>query len=48
MKDLDELTSMVDKIEAVQGDRYEQLSAAHDALREALAHTDGDPQAAGR
>lgn len=48
MKDLDELTLMVEAISTSEGDRYGQLSAAHDALREALAHTDGDPQAAGR
>lgn len=48
MKDLDELTTLVEAITSVQGDRYERLVGAHDALREALAHTDGDTQAAGR
>ncbi len=48
MSDLDELTDMVEQVSTVQGDRYDQLVAAHDALREALAHTDGDTQAAGR
>lgn len=48
MKDLDQLTTMIDGIAATDGDRFAALSAAHDALREALAHTDGDTQAAGR
>ncbi len=48
MTDLDELTAMVEGVVAYEGDRYPQLVAAHDALREALARTDGDTQAAGR
>jgi hypothetical protein len=48
VRDLEELTEMVDQVATVEGDRYEQLVVAHDALRTALAETDGDAQAAGR
>lgn len=48
MRDLDELTETVDQVATIEGDRYEQLVAVHDALRTALAETDGDAQAAGR
>jgi hypothetical protein len=46
--DLDGLTVMVEQVAGADGDRYDQLVAAHDALRDALARTDGDTQAAGR
>ena len=48
MKDLNEVTALIDQAAASEGDRYEQLCTAHDALREALVHTDGHTQAAGR
>ena len=48
MTDIDELTRMVDEASADTGDRYPQLVALHDALREALSETDGDAAATGR
>lgn len=48
MNDTDDLTALVDEAASAQGDRYDKLVAAHAALREALARTDGDTQAAGR
>lgn len=48
MSDFDALSELVDAAATAEGDRYPQLVAAHDAIREALAQTDGDPQAAGR
>lgn len=44
--DLDALTEQVQQAVSAQGDRYQQLVAAHDAVREALA--DDDAQAPGR
>lgn len=48
MTDLDQVTALVDDAARTDGDRYDKLVAAHDALRAALADTDGDTQAAGR
>jgi hypothetical protein len=44
--DLDAVEQVVDAATTAQGDRYEQLVAAHDAVRDAL--TDDDAQATGR
>ena len=44
----DRLDDLIDRAESEQGDRYAMLIDIHDALREALADTDGDTAAAGR
>ncbi|MCB0902258.1 MAG: hypothetical protein KDB83_09100, partial [Actinobacteria bacterium] len=44
----DRLDDLIDRAESEQGDRYAMLIDIHDALREALAETDGDTAAAGR
>lgn len=46
--DLDALVQLVDQVGTAEGDRYEGLVAAHDAIRDALARTDDDAQAPGR
>ena len=46
--DMEDLEKVVDEATAAEGDRYEGLVAAHDAIREALARTDDDAQAPGR
>lgn len=48
MTSIERVTEIVDQAAKAEGDRYEQLVAAHDALREALAETDGDAAATGR
>lgn len=48
MADLEQLTDMVDEVATQTGERYEQLVRAHDALRDALAETDGGTPTAGR
>ncbi len=48
MADPEEIEQMVDQAEQAEGDRYPLLAGIHDALREALTGTDGDPTAAGR
>lgn len=44
--DLDALTDLVEQAVTAEGDRYDGLVAAHDAVREALA--DDNAQASGR
>lgn len=44
----DRLDDLIDRAESEQGDRYAMLIDIHDALREALAETDGDTAATGR
>jgi hypothetical protein len=44
----DRLDDLLDRAESEQGDRYPLLIDIHDALREALAETDGDAAATGR
>ena len=42
------IEEMIDGAESLEGDRYPLLLDIHDALRTALAETDGDPAATGR
>lgn len=44
----DHIEEMIDSAESLEGDRYPLLLDIHDALRTALAETDGDPAATGR
>lgn len=44
----DRLEELIQRAESEQGDRYQLLSDIHDAVREALAETDGDAAATGR
>jgi len=48
MGDIDEVTGMVEQAEQSEADRYPLLVDIHDALRVALAETDGDASASGR
>lgn len=49
MVDIDRVNEMVGQAEqAEQSDRYSRLVDIHDALRVALAETDGDASATGR
>lgn len=48
MTDPEQLAQMVEQAAQVEGDRYSLLVGIHDALRDALAETDGGPAAAGR
>jgi hypothetical protein len=42
------LEELIERAESQPGDRYPLLIEIHDALREALAETDGDAAATGR
>lgn len=44
----DHLEELIDRAQSQEGDRYPLLLDIHDALRAALAETDGDPTASGR
>lgn len=46
--DLEAIEQLVDEATTAEGDRYEGLVTAHEAIREALARTDDDAQAPGR
>jgi hypothetical protein len=49
MVDIERVNEMVGQVEqAEQADRYSRLVEIHDALRVALAETDGDASAPGR
>lgn len=48
MTDPEKLAEMVEEAARAEGDRYPRLVGIHDALRDALAETDGGPAAAGR
>ncbi|HQR79682.1 MAG TPA: hypothetical protein PLT68_05640, partial [Actinomycetota bacterium] len=48
MADPEKIADMVEQVAQTEGDRYSRLVDIHDALRDALAETDGGPAATGR